>query len=641
MRCWPRIVITPHQRSGVLLPAVKLLNVASLFVAAAIVALAHVSPLSAQEQRPDFDIEQVTIPDSPPAARLGIGSYQQNCAPCHGLLGMGDGPAAADLPGPPTAFADPDALWERSPAELFHTTKFGWLERLMPPWQNQLTDAEIWHTTAYAWSLHTAQQEHTLGADLYAASCASCHGESGAGDGPEAAERLVDFSDVVYAMTKSQANWMAGWQAAHPEMGEEWSLAEQRAVLEYVRAFSYAPVWESGLRPGNGVVRGTVVQGTAGGPEVERATVTLEAFADFQPMAALTTTVGADGRFEFGGLTVDPNVVYLASASAAGVRYSSPIVTLTAEQPEAETVVTIYETTGDASGVALDRVHWILDSQPGALIVLQVLEFGNNGDRTFIGEQAAGIDEPVTVAFHVPAEAVELSFENGALGSRFRQAGDLIYDTTPLVPGPATKQIVMQYALPHQGDSITLEQEFLYPVALLNMLAADLPGLTIEAPNLTNTGVQDFQGVSYQLWRGEQLAAGPVALSLSGLLRSGDLDPRATIGATAGSASGSGAVRAVEPFAPWMAWAMGLGVSLALAGVVAWSWREGRLESGDAPESLRRQRDDLVRRAARLDDLHALGEVGPDEWRVRRAQIKTKLMEIDSRLAARGQKNHV
>ncbi len=637
MRFWSRIEKILCRRRAASQPAALALYGVSALVAAAIVALAHVSPLLAQEQRPDFDIEQVAVPDGIPSARLGIGSYQENCAPCHGLLGMGDGPAAADLPGPPTAFADPDAVWERSPAELFHTAKFGWLERLMPPWQNQLTDGEIWHTTVYAWSLHTNQEEHALGADLYAASCASCHGESGAGDGPEAAEQLPDFSDVVYAMTKSQADWMAGWQAAHPEIGEEWTLAEQRAVLEYVRAFSYAPAWESGLRPGAGVIRGAVVQGTADGPAVESVTVTLEAFADFQPMAALTTTVDADGRFEFSGLAVDPNVVYLASASSAGVRYSSPIVTLTAEQPEAETVVTLFETTDDPGGVVLDRVHWILDSQPGALIVLQVLEFGNTGDRTFVGEQAAGVDEPVTVAFHVPAEAVELTFENGALGDRFREVGGLIYDTTPLVPGAATKQIVMQYALPYEGSSLTLEQEFLYPVALLNMLAADLPGLTIEASDLTNTGVQDFQGVSYQLWRAEQLMAGPLALSLSGLLRSGDPDPRAMGGATAaGGASGSGAARPVEPFAPWMAWAMGLTVSAALAGVVAWSWRAGRLESSEAPENLRRQRDDLVQRAARLDDLHALGEVGEDEWRAQRAQIKGKLMEIEGRLPERG-----
>ena len=73
-----------------------------------------------------------------------------------------------------------------------------------------------------------------------------------------------------------------------------------------------------------------------------------------------------------------------------------------------------------------------------------------------------------------------------------------------------------------------------------------------------------------------------------------------------------------------------------LTGVLAWSWRAGRLEGGESPETLRRQREELVRRVARLDDLHALGEVSQDGWQVQRAQLKSKLMELDGRLAEPG-----
>ncbi len=598
-------------------------------------------PLLAQDaaqEPPRFDINQVTPPTGPPAARLGASSFAQNCAPCHGEQGMGDGPTAADLPGPPTAFADPDAVWERSPAQLFHTTKFGWLDKLMPPWQNQLSDEEIWQTVAFAWGLHTNEQATQQGAEFYAASCAGCHGESGAGDGPDATadQPLPDFSDPVYAMARSQADWMAGWQTAHPEIGAEWTLAEQRNVLEAVRTFSYVPAWESGLRPGNGIIRGAVVQGTAGGPAVESAQVTLEAFVDFQPMSAVTMTVDAGGQFEFTELSIEPNVVYLASVSSGGIRYSSPVVTLTAEQTEVDTVVTVYEVSDDPSGISLDRVHWILDSQPGALIVLQVMEFGNSSDSTYVGQQIEGIDEPVTVAFQMPAGAVELTFENGALGNRFQQSGDLIYDTTPLVPGSSTKQIVMQYALPHEGDNFALEQEFLYPIGLLNMLVADLPGLQVDAPALGSMGVQDFQGTSYQIWQAEQLDAGPLAINLSGLLAAGEADPRAA-GDAAATAAGPVRSGAVSPFAAWMGWAMAIAVSLTLAGVLTWSWRAGRLQGGDAPQDLRRQRDELVQRVARLDDLQALGEIDREQWRVQRAQLKNKLLEIDGRLAEQGQ----
>ena len=181
---------------------------ALLCIFLAIPALAGTPVVRAQQQgtrqSPPYDATQVTVPTTPPLALVGQPIYQENCAPCHGELGMGDGPTAADLPSPPTAFADPAAIQERSPAQLFHTTKFGRLEKLMPPWQNELSDDQIWQTVAYAWSLHTSPAQIERGQELYAQSCASCHGEQGRGDGPDAEGALMDFSDPSYAIFRSQ-----------------------------------------------------------------------------------------------------------------------------------------------------------------------------------------------------------------------------------------------------------------------------------------------------------------------------------------------------------------------------------------------------------------------------------------------------
>ncbi|RIK38045.1 MAG: hypothetical protein DCC57_21180, partial [Chloroflexi bacterium] len=200
---------------------------------------AQATPLAAQQppQSPPFDLAQVPMPAEPPAARFGQGIYLQNCAPCHGDQGMGDGPTAADLPTPPTAFADPDAVWALSPAEMFHTTKFGRLEALMPPWQNELSDQQIWRVVAYAWSLHTDIGQVSAGEDLYGLSCAGCHGPGGAGDGPDAEGDLPNLADPATAMAQSQETWLAAWQSAHPQIGGDWTKDQQRQVLEYIRTF--------------------------------------------------------------------------------------------------------------------------------------------------------------------------------------------------------------------------------------------------------------------------------------------------------------------------------------------------------------------------------------------------------------------
>ena len=618
-------------RAGLFRPAlfIPLLLVTAICLAWAV----QPTPLAAQEslQSPPFDLAEVPMPEDAPAARLGQGIYLQNCAPCHGDQGLGDGPTAADLPNQPTAFADPDTVWAVSPAELFHTTKFGRMAEMMPPWRNQLSDVEIWRAVAYAWSLHTDMDTVAAGEDLYGLSCTSCHGPTGAGDGPEAEGDLPDFSDPSYAMPISAEAWLARWQAAHPEIGGEWSADEQRQVLEYIRTFTLLPVWESGYQPGPGVIRGTVVQGTPDGPALEQTEVRLEGYVDFQPVAVFTTTVDADGVFMFTDLAADESVAYLASLGYGGIRYSSPIITLTADAPSAETALTVYETTDDPATIRIDRAHWIVDYQPGALLVGQILSYGSSSDRTFVGRTVEGVDVPVTVAFHLPQGAEELLIENGTLGDRFRQVGDLVYDTAPLIPGEATKQIIARYAIPYPETSAQLSQQFLYPVTSGNLLVADAPGLDISVSGLEGGDPQNFEGQSFRIWQGASLPAeSTVEVMLNGLPAPGTADPRGTSTGTAANMPPTpGQSTAV------LAWAMGGLALLTLAGVLGWAWQQGRVQTHTPSRDPAQQRDDLIRRIAELDDRYAQGQLDQAQWQSQRAGLKAKLLELSLRTSGR------
>ena len=55
------------------------------------------APVQAQTPSPTIAVEQVTPPTTLPAASFGRESFAQNCAPCHGDNGLGDGPTAASL----------------------------------------------------------------------------------------------------------------------------------------------------------------------------------------------------------------------------------------------------------------------------------------------------------------------------------------------------------------------------------------------------------------------------------------------------------------------------------------------------------------------------------------------------------------
>lgn len=591
------------------------------------------TPVAAQQppQSPAFDLAQVPMPAEPPAARLGQAIYAQNCAPCHGDQGMGDGPTAAELPSPPTAFADPNAVWARSPAELFHTTKFGRLEALMPPWQNELSDQEIWRAVAFAWGLHTDIGQVSAGEDLYGLSCASCHGANGTGDGPDAEGDLPNLADPATAMAQSQETWLAGWKSAHPEIGGDWTEDQQRQVLEYVRTFTILPVWESGYRPGPGVVHGTVVQGTPGGPAVEQAEVRLDGYVDFQPVAAFTTTVDASGVFTFTNLATDESVVYLATLGYGGISYTSPMLRLTADAASAETTLQVFETTEDPAAIRIDRAHWIVDYQPGALLVGQILAFGSGGDRTFVGNAVEGVDVPVTVGFQLPQGAEEVTLENGALGDRFRQVEDTVYDTAPLVPGEATKQIIVRYAVPYPETSVQIGQGFAYPVRSINLLVTDTPGLEATVTGLEGGEAQDFQGQSFRIWQAADLPAqSAVQVALGGLPAPGTVDPRTAGGVATGDTA---AGQTTAAFTPWMAWTMGGLALLTLAAVVGWAWQNGRIQTRQRGQNPVRQREDLMRRIAELDDLLAQGKIDQHQWQNQRGKLKARLLEITLRLA--------
>lgn len=583
----------------------------------------------AQTPSPTFAVEQVTPPAVLPPAAFGQGSFEQNCAPCHGLNGLGDGPTASSLPYSPTVFADPDVMWSLSPAELFHTTKFGRIERLMPPWLNQLSDEEIWQTVMYAWSLHTDPTFVAGGQTLYVQNCASCHGETGAGDGPAAPIDLIDLSDLNDAMTKSQEDWLAGWQAAHGEIGQDWTAEEQRQVLEYIRTFTYIPAWESGYLPGPGVIHGTIVQGTAGETVPTGEEVMLEAYAHFTLVESFTTTVDTEGNFEFTDLAVEANISYLASIEVENVRYTSPLVMLTNEATEANTSISIYATTTEPTDIRIDRTDWIIDNQPGALLVVQLYFFGSDGDRTFVGSPINGLNMPATVSIHLPAGAEQVTFEGGIVGGRFQQVGDLYYDISPLIPGEGTKQLVVRYLLPYDGTSTSYRQRFSYANAQVNLLVADLPQLqaTItpqDAPAWESVDSQDFQGRSYRIYRGANLPATEIEIALNGLLGAGSADPHAETGAVSSIPT--------ETFAPWMAWSVGgLGL-LMLVGGVLWAWGSGRVQLADRPPDLRQEADDLARRIAQLDDRHTLGQLNTESWKQQRSQLKARLLELTVRL---------
>jgi len=173
--------------------------------------------------------------------------FARNCASCHGSGGSGDGRASASLLPKPANLTAARFTDERLSSVLWN----GVAGSAMPPWR-QLPAEDLRALVAYVESLHVphgapSTQEAAslgLGKALFAATCASCHGESGAGNGPAAGALAPPPTNFHLKKPTQERAWdvlengVPG--TAMPPWRNELSADQRHALVEFVRSL-YAP----------------------------------------------------------------------------------------------------------------------------------------------------------------------------------------------------------------------------------------------------------------------------------------------------------------------------------------------------------------------------------------------------------------
>src|SRR5882724_11231240 len=169
--------------------------------------------------------------------------FAANCASCHGPAGKGDGRASASLLPRPANLTAARFSDERLSSVLWN----GIVGSAMPPWR-QIPTEDLRALVAYIDSLQVASappstQESTgltEGKALFAAACASCHGDTGAGNGPAAGALAPSPTNFHLKKPTAERAWevlengvpgtaMAPWK-------DQLSEDERHALVEFVRS---------------------------------------------------------------------------------------------------------------------------------------------------------------------------------------------------------------------------------------------------------------------------------------------------------------------------------------------------------------------------------------------------------------------
>ncbi|HUF36920.1 MAG TPA: c-type cytochrome [Anaerolineales bacterium] len=591
--------------------------------------------------------EALYFPFMPPDPRNGAAIYADRCIDCHGPAGLGDGPAAADLPNPVAPIGDPNLAVQRAPSDWFRMVTEGNIERYMPPFTS-LTERQRWDVVAYAFSLSTTAEALAEGGQLYAENCAACHGPAGAGDGPDAASlvnALPDFTDQAAMADRSLNDLVAGMSHPNLEGGEDLAggLTEtmRLAVARHLRALTFAttgplaaepdlppaseetaseadPAGEPGTPPDeiddpavNAAVTGLVtnLSGTDTPAGLE---VILYGFDQFQQTFDETTTIEADGTFRFDVVEMPEGRAFLVAVEHQRGTYTSD---LAVAGPVAEPIafqVEIYDSTTDISALSIDRLHVFFEFISSDVVrVAELVLITNAGSEVVLPAE----DGRPSLTFMLPPEAVNLQFEEGSVGSQFVLLPEGGFgDLRGVSPGVGSHQILFSFDMPYTRR-FELDQVMGLPVSALVVLLPDT-GVEIVGEGLVSGGVRDIEGRNYQLYTGGGIAAGaelPVALS-------GVPDVGGETGLLSSSAG------------------LSIGVSVfgfVLIGLGVWIFRRGSRgrEDSDAgeeaepvPEHIHAMsREELMDAIIALDDRFKVGDLPEGAYLKQRSLLKGQL----------------
>ena len=545
-------------------------------------------------------------PPERPSVIRGAALWTENCAPCHGVSGLGDGPTAEALEHPPANFADPVLARERTPADMFDVVANGRIERLMPPWKNTLSEQEMWDVVAYAQNLTWSPEGLEAGAAVYAEACAECHGEIG-----QAAE--IDLTNPGTLANLNQQTLFDALQAAQDDHESLVDMSETDLwqSLDFVRTLSVEmPVLD-------GEVHGTVRNGTTGDAMPDVPLTLYAVSATGETMQSYRTTSDDAGRFTFTNLNTEHTISYGLEGVYLDVAYFSPQpIVFIPDEPAMEQELIVFETTADPFVVSQQRLHRIIAFGPDDVSLVDVHVFTAEGDRAFVGQPGAdGLPETVQIA--LPSNATNIGFQDDAA----RRVGDRYISWVPLPPGQETV-VSVRYSVPLAGDELRLETPLLYNVPVVNVLAAD-QGQTISSPDLESQGTQNFQGNSYQIFNGTNLSPGqPFVMELTAL-------DQLVFAPEPGGTGNPGRVAPGEggPDQSVLLWSiLGLG-----AVVIAFSlfYSAQNPSTTHTPDALlAEEKDHLLLTLAELETLHQAGEVEDAVYQRLRADSRAKLRQV-------------
>ena len=576
---------------------------------------------------PSVNAQDPLEPDNLPDANNGLPLFADRCANCHGPEGRGDGELAGQLPKPPRDYTDEAFRRTAVPSSIFQTITDGRPEGAMPPFgpasSNPIAADGRWDLVAAIFSLGTPPEAIKNGRVLYEENCLSCHGEDGAGDGPDAANstaEMPDLTDLRYWFSRS--NEMVLERLQDTEIADHaYSLETDELwdVIDYTRTFSYVYADpQAASQPIESVsVSGQVINGTTG-EVLHNGTVLLRAFTpELQEAISLETPLDSGGAYAFEVADASPDWVYMTSVDYSDMSFSSSPDRVQVSDPQLQMPITVFDTTDDPSEIQFNQVHAIVDFTDDKISVSEIYVLSNLGSTVFIGE--TGLPEEGTLKLGLPSGAENVNFQRSFSSfENFLPATEVIptdegyADTVPVRPGDGVMNMLVSYELPFE-DGMTVGHPIFYDTNSATIVMPAL-GVEIVGDGWISQGTQQMGDMgSISSYSRPALQAGEaVTFTLQGR-------PTAVAASVGSSNTSENNMLGIL---------LGGTLLLIVAGGAAYtitSWRTGAEE---VEEMQADQVNNLLYELVSLDESYEAGKVDEAMYQERRAQLLQQLAAV-------------
>jgi mono/diheme cytochrome c family protein len=568
------------------------------------------------------------FPSAAPDPANGEAIYVENCAPCHGATGMGDGAQAAMLEGQGVTIpllGSPEFAQGKTPAAWYQMVTQGNLQKFMPPFSS-LNDQQRWDVVAYAITLHTTPEQLEAGEEL----CGDC-------------AQYFGSQEMMSALSESDlVDLMKNGAGDIPAFGKDFSDEDALAVAAYLRSLTFAqstppttvPATEAAVNPedltplpegtsqpeaestpepvSGGKVTGSV-QNQTGTDLPQDVKVTLRGYTHGTDMTAapeevvtLEGTLDANDAFTFADVKLDEGLIFLAEVTVDGQTYQSQFAVVEAGATELTLpAITIYATSEDFSLLKIQSVQMFFDlANAEAAQVFAVYTIVNDSDKTVVVNMGSGTEIPFAP---FPAGAEGLGYEATQDTAPF-----LPLDGGFALPPSQTPYGLIAYSSLPNGEEIAISQVAFLPIDEISLMVPE--GVEVEGDNLTDGGTQPMmESMNFHVYTASNLAKGE---SLDFTLKG---QPQETTAVNPDPLQNKNLLFGIG----------GLGVALILAG--GWMfWRDrNRGEEPDEEEDDDEEEfgdpESVMDAIIALDDLHRAGKIPDEAYQQRRGELKEAL----------------